>query len=237
LFEKKNLKDAAAVHVTSERERRELEALDLGSFHFALVPNGISRSRAKLAPAVSRKPSRILYLGRLNWKKGVDRLLSALAWIDQAELLIVGPDEDGWRKRLEKQAHTLGVAQRVTFMEPVSGREKWRLLDEATVLVLPSRSENFGIVVIEALARGLPVVVSRDVGVADVVAEHEAGLITDAEPQMLAEAIKKLLDSAELRIAMGERGHRLVCDQFTWDSIANDMERVYETIVEQRSAA
>ena len=122
------------------------------------------------------KPRTLLYLGRLHPMKGLDLLLEAL-WIHKgirgsgqaadasgirdAKLILCGPDEEGTRAALEKQVAELGLADSVVFHEPVHGDGKWRLIESSDCVVLPSRSENFGLVVAEALACGKPAIATH----------------------------------------------------------------------------
>ena len=139
------------------------------------VPDAISR--------IVNGPPYVLFLGRINWKKGLDRLLAAFARVDDARLVIAGNDEEQYRPALEERARQLGLADRVTFTGPVHGAGKAALLTGAQLLVLPSYSENFGNVVLEAMAAGRPVVVTPEVGLAPVVTSTGAGLVADGGPE------------------------------------------------------
>ena len=146
-----------------------------------VVPNGVS-----LRPLSGRKREgkrggepkeeggrMVLYLGRLHPLKGLDMLVEAWGNLHKAQhqspqpsmehwrLVIAGPDEQGTRAALERQARELGLMESITFAGPVYGGEKERLLDTADLFVLPSRSENFGLVVAEALGAGVPVIATR----------------------------------------------------------------------------
>ena len=102
----------------------------------------------------------MLFLGRINWKKGLDRLIPAMAHVPGTDLLIAGNDEENYTPTLQALAERCGVAERVRFLGPVHGRDKWRLMATADVFALPSYSENFGIAALEAMACGVPVVVT-----------------------------------------------------------------------------
>src|SRR5262249_53609574 len=133
----------------------------------------------------------VLFLGRLIWKKGLDRLIPAMQQFTDADLLIAGNDEENYRPELEALARRCGVAGRVCFIGPVHGKEKWELLTSAHILALPSYSENFGNVILEAMAAGCPVLVTPEVGLASVVHEVGCGVVTAGEPANLGLEMKR----------------------------------------------
>lgn len=240
LFERKTVREAAAVVVSSELEARELAALDLGAAYVEVVPNGLSpdESAANDDTATVASPALpsdgrplVLYLGRLSWKKGVDVAIRALARLPDARLAIAGNDDEGLRPRLEALAGELGVAERVSFLGEVRDAGKSALLAAARALVMPSISENFGMAALEAMAAGVPVVLGPGVGLAAAVEEAGAGLVCERAPEAFAGAVASLLAQPELARAMGERGRRLVADRFSWPVIAAATRVVYECAI------
>jgi len=121
------------------------------------------------------------------------------------------------------------VSDRLIFTGPVHGADKTALVDGARALVLPSYSENFGNVVLEAMAAGRPVIVSREVGLAGLVRECGGGLVTDGVPMHLGEAIAQLSNDVRAGDAMGQRG-RVTAARYSWDSVAAQMERLYQSL-------
>jgi len=176
----------------------------------------------------------VAYLGRINWKKGLDRLIRAWAHVGGADLVVAGNDEDGYRPTLDQLAAAEGVAERVRFVGVLDEEQKWALLRAAELLVLPSYGENFGNVVLEAMAVGCPVIVTADVGLADAVQRSGAGVVTDGEPEALGCTINRLLEDAPGRAAMGRRGRAIVQDRYTWGAVAAQMEVAYESLLEAR---
>ena len=199
-----------------------------------VVPNGID-----LEPAWTgaRLPRTLLVLGRINWKKGLDRLIEALPQVPDAIVVIAGNDEENLTPKLRALAERIGVLDRIDFHGPVSGAGKDALLRTSTALVLPSHSENFGNVVLEAMAAGMPVIVTPEVGLANDVLESGAGVVTTNAPEALAGAISDLLGDSDLRTKMGRRGRNLVEERFTWDHVAAQMEEQYERISARARAA
>lgn len=239
VFEKRNLARAAAVHVTSEREAEDLRALGIATGPIVIVPNGVDLPVATSNGGFNAGGTGpdVLYLGRVSWKKGLDRLIAAMVHVPGASLVIAGNDEEGLLPRLAQQARDLGVADRVSFVGPVAGADKWRLLASSKLFVLPSHSENFGIAVLEAMAFGLPVVVSPEVGLARTVLDTGAGLVCASDPHSLGPVIVELLADPGRRSVMSANGRACAADRFSWQGIAEQMLEVYRNCIEQRPVA
>jgi glycosyltransferase involved in cell wall biosynthesis len=241
--EKRTLENAAAIHVTSGREADEARAFGFDLPPMCEIPNGVdieADAIGEVSPAISAVISDgpyALFLGRINWKKGLDRLIRALAHAPHVRLVLAGNDEEGYRQVLEPLARAQGVAPRVAFAGPVAGADKLALLKRAQLLVLPSYSENFGNVVLEAMAAGRPVVVTPEVGVAELVRESGAGLVVDGDAISLGRAMARLADNPDLAESFGARGHSMAAEHFTWDAVAARMEALYEQVACRRVAA
>jgi glycosyltransferase involved in cell wall biosynthesis len=229
LFDRRNLAEAAAVHVTSEIEAEALRQLGIAVRRIAIVPNGIDCLPAGAIPNPTNtaRAGSVLCLGRINWKKGLDRLIAAIALVPQATLTIAGNDEEEHRRQLERTARWHGVADRVRFVGPVHGDAKWNLIASADVFALASHSESFGNAALEAMACGVPVVVTPEVGLAPTVAAADAGLVAVGESMALAAAIRGLLADADTRRRMGDNGRRVVSERFSWGTVAAMMEEAY----------
>jgi len=230
-IERKTIRQAAFLHTTTEHE-----AEALGSFNFQLpvveiIPNGINSEDVDFSrdatEASATKRDAILFLGRLSWEKGLDRLIPAMAYLPGVQLFIAGNDERGYRVTLDALAAQHGVAGRIHFLGPIYGLEKKRLFHAVSLLVLPSYSENFGNVVLEAWAMGCPVAVTQEVGLASVVQETGAGAVVPGEPHLLGAALMELLAQPEALEAMGMRGRQVAVDRFTWPAIAQQMQTAY----------
>jgi glycosyltransferase involved in cell wall biosynthesis len=243
LIEKSNLEHAAAIHLTSELEALELERFGWRLPQLAVIPNGIDEP---LAPAgdvcpdvdsiVAMQPL-VLFLGRLSWKKGLDRLLRAFAQSRTGKLAIVGTDDEGLAQQLEKQAEDLRIGERVRVLgRTVVGAEKERLFAAARLFVLSSYSENFGNTVLEAMQRGLPVVVTPEVGAADIVRKSAGGIVVQGNAEALGAAIDHLLDNPNLARSMGEAGQRYVITHYTWIGISSLMEELYGNLRSRHGA-
>jgi glycosyltransferase involved in cell wall biosynthesis len=236
-IERSNVEHASAVHVTSQLEAAELERFAWRLPRLAVLPNGIDEPLASkgeigadVAAIVARAPL-VLFLGRLSWKKGLDRLLSAFAHTSAGTLAIIGPDDEGLASQFARQAGQMGLADRVLILpRSVVGAEKERLFAAARLFVLPSYSENFGNTVLEAMRRGVPVVVTPEVGAAEIVRESGAGVVTAGEPEPLSAAILRLYSDPDLARSMGEAGQRHAIEHYTWSSVAARMQGLYESL-------
>jgi len=243
LFEKRNLDYAAAIHYTSKEEMELARPLrinapgvvvplgiDLSEFA-KLPPYGIFRSKYQLG--VNKKI--ILFLGRINFKKGLDILVKAVGQIARYRqdviLVIVGPDNEGYSEKVKQWLKNEGVLGRTVFTGILKGRDKLSAFRDSDLFVLPSYSENFGIAVVEAMACGLPVVISNKVNTWREIAGAGAGLVVDCDKDQLVEAILELLRHRRSRDEMGLKGKVLVEKKFTSERMQENMIRAYTDIL------
>lgn len=183
-------------------------------------------------------PMRLLFVGRLVERKGVHRLLEALARLadpGSVRLSVVGDGPE--RPRLERLAAELGVAERVEFAGFVPAEGLRRAFEEADALVLPAvydrkgDVEGLGVVLIEALAHGRPVIGSDAGGIPDIVVDGETGLLVPPDdPAALARAIERLRDDPVAARAFGARGRAWVERQFGWERIIGALEALYRSL-------
>lgn len=226
--------------VTSELERLEAERFSMRLPPIAVLPNGVELPArpadpeelpAAAAELVLAGPM-FLYLGRLSWKKGLDRLLHALDLTPGATLVLAGPDDEGIFPALERLARELGVVDRLRWIGFVDGAPKRALLAAARALVLPSLSENFGNVVLEAWAEGTAVVVTPEVGLAADVRACGGGRVADGEPPAFAAALRELgAGDAGAARRMGERGRERARAEYAWGAVAARAEALYDEVV------
>lgn len=243
LFEIANLRAAAFVHVTAPIERQELERLPFAPARIEVVPNGIDPSWAT-QPASAATRARvdslrpyILIFGRVSWKKGIDRLIEAMRLVPGATLAVVGNDDENYTATLTALARELGVADRVVFAGPAYGGDKAAWMNGAELMVLPSYSENFGVVVLEAMTCGLPVLMTREVGIAPDVAAAGAGVVVGGTPAEIATGISALVADPALRRRIGATGRQVARDRYAWGPIAQALEVAYERALWRRPAA
>jgi len=241
LIERKNIEGAAGIHFTSKKEADEALRFGFKLPRVFIIPNGVDTETkvkedpeatvsAQVMNSLENAPF-ILFLSRINWKKGLDRLIPAMSYITGIRLVIAGNDEEDYTPKLEEIAKKQGVRDRITFAGPAYGTAKAALLKHATALILPSYSENFGNVVLEAMAAGCPVIVTPEVGVADIVKEHGAGMVVEGNPEALGKRVSDLLSKPELLKEMGLQGKKAVREHFTWEAATKQMEECYCTVL------
>jgi glycosyltransferase involved in cell wall biosynthesis len=244
LYQRRDLQEAGCHHTTCEAEAGNVQSLRLG-VPVVAVPNGIDvpNDWSVCNGSEGKKPVRngqktALFLGRLHPKKGLPMLIAAWARVRPQgwRLLIAGPDEGGHQKQVENAAATAGLATIVSFTGPLAGPTKTSTLFDADLFILPTLSENFGIVVAEALAHGLPVLTTRTAPWS-ILEERGCGWWVDATLDGLETGLRRAtnLDAATLR-AMGATGRAVVKAQFEWKSVAELMLSTYEGVVKNHSA-
>jgi glycosyltransferase involved in cell wall biosynthesis len=239
LIEKRNLENAAAIHATSALEEQELRRFGFQLPPIAMVPNGIDEIECFVGNEVSMDVKRItaeqpliLFLGRISWKKGLDRLIHAFARTRRGILAIVGPDDENLVPRLAELAREVRISDRVRILpRMVLGLDKEHLYRSASVFVLSSYSENFGNSVLEAMQRGVPVVVTPEVGAASIVRKSKGGLVVAGDSEPFAAAITRLTENSGVARSMGEAGQRHVTAHYSWNRIAVTMEGLYENLM------
>jgi glycosyltransferase involved in cell wall biosynthesis len=247
LIERSSLEQAAAIHATSAIEAEEIQKFGWRLPRIVVVPNGVDAigqdtrqetredtrqdaPAADIAALAGRQPL-VLFFGRLAQVKGLDRLLRAFARTRRGTLAIVGNDYEGLAAALSEMARQLKIDDRVSIVpRTITDAEKECMFAAALVFVLPSYSESFGNVVLEAMQRGLPVIVTPEVGAAEVVKESGGGLVASGDAQSLGAAIDRLTEDAARSAAMGEAGRRHVSERYGWPGVAARMEALYDEL-------
>jgi len=232
------LRDAQAVLFTTEQERLlarqsfwlyKANELVVGYGTSAPPPDAERQRQAFLQRFPQLRGQRILlFLSRIHPKKGVDLLIEAFAAVASSDphlqLVIAGPDQLGWQAQLQQRATALDIADRITWPGMLSGDLKWGAFRAAELFCLPSHQENFGIVVAEALACGLPVAIAEPVNIASEVAAAAAGLIHADTAAGTTETLRQwLVLSASEQAQMGKRGLQLFHERFDFASVARNL--------------
>jgi len=225
LYELKTLAGSSFLHATSAMEMEGIKSLGYQIPNIIVVPNGITIP--KLNNEVPINNPYIIALGRISWKKGLDRLIKAMKFIPGYDLLIIGNDDEGLTPKLVQIAKNNNVSPRVNFMGPIFGQKKNEFLKNAEILVLPSHNENFGNVVLESLACKRPVAVSRHVGLAPDIERANCGIIISDNPRIMGQAIAKILSDKEKLDQMGENGYKWLERDYSWDHVAAKMVSQY----------
>lgn len=233
LYQRKDLQRAALLHATSEMETGWIRDLGFTQKN-VIVPLGAHLP--SLVPLRHHELKSILFVGRIYPVKGLDRLITAWSLLPPNvrcgwQVRLVGPDQAGHMEELKRLAMRLGVLQDIHFSGPLFGEQLVEAYKDADLFVLPSFTENFGGVVVDAMSYGLPVIVSKFTPW-QLIESKEAGLWTANEPKLLREALMDLMSlSDHERLSMGENGRKLVEREYTWPVIAESMKAAYMQIV------
>lgn len=226
MYQRRDLASADVVHVTSEGEYEDIRSHGI-SAPIALIPNGVELPGD--IPRHAGGHPRMLFLGRIHPMKGLVPLVQAWARVRPAGwiLQIAGPDEAGYEATVRAEIDRLDLNGEVEFLGQVDDARKWEVLGNADAFILPSLSENFGLVVAEAMAAGLPVVTTTATPW-DELESHGCGWQVAPGVDPLVEALRELtsLDESSRR-KMGRRGLELVRARYAWDGIAKEMSAVY----------
>jgi len=242
-FELPNLHAASAIHYTAEEERQRASFLGLRAPSF-IVPNGIdwqkfeylpSRGKFRAARKLGDDTPLVLFLGRINFKKGLDLLIPAFAEVQKqfprAILAIVGPENDDYGQKVRGWVAEHNLNKSVLFIGHLEGEEVLQAYVDADLFVLPSHTENFGMTVVEAMACGIPTVISDQVNIHREVSQGGTCLVTRCDIDEIAEAICTLLASPEWCLDMGMAGRKLAQEKYSWPKIVDVLTAEYEKAI------
>lgn len=232
LFQRRALREAEALVATAESEKDNILKFGCNS-NVCVIANGIDVEGVKMK-ASWKRTCRILFLSRVHVKKGIEMLIEAVAKIGNElktyEVIVAGEGETDYIDELKGKVAAAGMGDMVRFVGGVYGEDKWNLLRSADVLVLPTFSENFGIVVAEALACGTPVITTKGAPWSDL-EEWGCGWWIERSVDCLVAAMKDFLalTGDELE-RMGRMGRRLVEAKYSSRRMADDMLRLYRRL-------
>ncbi|WP_179469070.1 glycosyltransferase [Mycolicibacterium vinylchloridicum] len=233
-------RDASWIVATCTDELQELMRLGCRRSHVSVVPCGVDVEMFSNQGSTAERGARprIVAVGTSLAHKGFDTMIIALRGIPRAELVIVGGPEaqhlgDNTEvRRLSVLASELGVADRVVFTGAVPHDAMPDMLRSADVVICAPWCEGFGIVPLEAMACGVPVVATAVGGMRDTVVDDVTGrLVPPRNPRAIAEAASAMLNDAFLRRGHGLAGRDRACARYTWDRIADETLRIYERLV------
>ena len=228
LYQKRVLQRADCFHVTSDEEAESLRRLGFEQ-PAAVIPNGVPLPDAYKTQPSDGEQRTALFLSRIHPKKGLPMLLDAWAEVrpDGWRIVLAGPDDGGHRAELEQQVRAHGLGNEVSFPGTIPDDEKWQRYRNADLFVLPTHSENFGIVVAEALASGVPAITTKGAPWQEL-ETHRCGWWIDIGTETLTQALREAtVLSDEERLAMGRRGRALVKEEYSWQQVAGQMQEVY----------
>jgi glycosyltransferase involved in cell wall biosynthesis len=237
LIERANLSNCRSIHFTAVQEQQEAAQLNLPVPSF-ILPHGLSiqppilhaRQRLRQHLNLPADEPIILFLSRLHPKKGLDYLIPALAQIaDQRfTFVLAGDGSPEYVAELQSLITSNNIQDRTRCPGFVTGELKDLFLQGSDLFVLTSYSENFGVSVLEALAAGLPAVVTPGVALSDLVRQQQLGYIPKLDVLSISASIKEVLEQPATAKAMGDKARRFVLESYGWDIIADKLGTIYQ---------
>jgi glycosyltransferase involved in cell wall biosynthesis len=239
VVEKANIDSSIAIHVTSSSEEKDVRMLAMKTEILNLslgvtVPNTRSRSSSLHV----KKQTIFLFLSRLHPKKQLENLLEAFFIFkrkydrDDWLLYVAGDGEPRYVEKLHRLAIELDLERKIIWMGHVTGKNKEIILAESDWFVLPSASENFGISAVEALASGVPVILTKEVGIAELVSRYSAGIISLESPEELSDILNKAIEGPTLQ--MKRAALLLVDEEFSWNKVIKKLIFFYSKSINRR---
>jgi len=233
LFERPLLNCASAIQCLTSAEVQQVQALGVQA-PCRIIPNGVrsgSSRFAKTGTQIAARGKRLLFLGRLHPKKGLDLLIPAfqncLPRLPDLRLLVAGSDcGTGYLSEVEALTRELGLVDKVSFLGELHGEQKELCFANADAFALTSRSEGLPVAVLEAMAHGLPVIVSESCNLPEILASG-AGIVVKCQVEQICAAILKVFESDASRRDLGLNAIRLVEEKFAWHRIAAQAVRLY----------
>jgi glycosyltransferase involved in cell wall biosynthesis len=237
LIERRLIESASAVHFTSSAEQAEAVAMGL-KCKGVVIPLGIELSNVTKSVRGRRKQVdtfNLLFLSRIDRVKNLEGLLQAMRLLlsknTNVTLNIAGDGDASYITSLQSLARHLAIDGRVNWLGYLEGEKKREVLEAASAFVLPSYSESFGIAVVEALAAGLPCLVSSGVAISDEVENAGAGIVTGTTPEEIAAGLERLLGDQNGMAASSAAARSLAYNKFSIDAMGVRLEALYRNIL------
>lgn len=243
LFEHRNLRTAARLHALAEGEAAAMRALGFND-HIEVIPNGLHTSEYEQLPSAEGIESRfpntrgtkwVLILGRLAEQKGIipamQACFDALSAGPEWHLVVAGPDQFGIKPVLEAAIGRKGLTKRVTFTGMIPQEDVRACLGRASILLQPSLSEGLSMSILEALASGLPVLISPACNLPEV-KQYDAGRIVEPQRRVIASALNEMIRMPEdARKKTGQRGRELAREKFDWAAVIPKYLEMYRCVM------
>lgn len=245
VFSRMTFKGIYRAIALNEKEREQFHDMGVEDKRIEIIPNGIDVEEFKELPdgvefrkryGIGTDEKVILYVGRIHEIKGLDTLLKAIKEITRTikkiKLVIVGPD-DGYLNPLQKMVVKLDLKSNVVITGLLAGKEKIEAYAASDIFVLPSYDDIWGIVVNEAMACRLPVIITEKVGAAGEIVKNGINgiIVKERDPAALSNTIEKLCKNSMLGIEMGNKGKDIVFSMCDWSNIVQQLEQVYKNVV------
>lgn len=235
LYQRAAIKNANCLHATAESEKNNLLKLGYNK-KIEVIANGIDINNIKIKSTWKRNKT-LLFLSRIHVKKGIEFLLDSIAELKEQlkgyTIYIAGEGEANYIQALKEKAELLGINNLIAFCGGIYEEKKWKLFREADLFILPTYSENFGIVVAEALASGTPVITTKGTPWQELETEH-CGWWTEIGSKPTINALKSFLSCTEKELEqMGKNGRKLIERKYSAKKMAEDMITLYQKVIKQ----
>lgn len=245
IIEKNHIEQASAIQSISLIEEANIQKLGFQSVR--LISNGLHPKQYTNQPALDpfytqfpslRNKCLLLFLGRIDPKKGLDLLAPAFATVHHkfpgCHLVLAGPDSIGFQPTAEKYFEESGCLEAVTFTGMLTGDFKQSALAAADLYVAPSYSEGFSMSVLEAMASGLPCIITTGCNFPEAAAAHAAKVVP-IDSQAIADALIDCLSDLPAAKAMGNRARQFILNSYTWDHAAAKLSKLYADILKDKA--
>ena len=246
LLERRNLRNASAIHCTSLAEAQDVSALGIYTPRVVL-PLGVDQPAHTVDASILLRnqygiPEQtpiILFISRLDKKKRVDLVIESLSKLRDREYtfysIIAGSGDSNYVRKLMELVDKHDLHNYISFPGFVDGPDKNILLQGSDLFVLPSHSENFGIAVAEALIAKLPVIITHGIQISSDILAANAGLVIEDNIDSLTSAIANLIDDSILRQNLGQNGYNFAKTHYDWHTISQNLSDVYGSICEHKT--
>lgn len=233
LYQKSAILNADCIHATANTEKENIAKLNINN-KIEVIANGIDIENIKLKDNWDKKKN-ILFLSRIHVKKGIEFLIQAISTLKYQMsgyvINIAGEGDEKYINLLKKKVNELGISNMVNFLGGVYDDKKWELYRNADIFILPTFSENFGIVIAEALASGTPVITTNGTPWKELNTEN-CGWYTEIGVKPIINAISEFLSSSPNDLKrMGLNGRKLIENKYSTKKVANDMFLLYKKLI------
>jgi len=232
LYQHKTIQSANFMHATATEELHNIKKLGYTQ-SATIIPNGIDISEIQPKSKEAYKPIKnILFLSRVHPKKGIEFLIKAISQLqnDEIHVTIAGEGDASYIESLKSYTKQCNIANQFSFIGGVYANQKWDLYSASDLFILPTFSENFGIVIAEALAKGIPVITTKGTPWQELETEH-CGWWIDLSTENLLDAIKKAINKTPNELyEMGSRGRKLIEKNYDIKAIVQQFIQFYNTI-------
>ncbi|MFV8374685.1 glycosyltransferase [Flavobacterium sp. LB1P71] len=236
LYQHKLVKQADFIHSTAELELKNIKSLGFEN-PSVVIPNGIDLSKIRVKENLNySSPFQILFISRIHPKKGIEFLMEAIKKLNSDDIIvkIAGPGDKDYINNLINKARSLNISDKIEFLGPIYGEEKWKLYQSSDLFILPSYSENFGIVIPEALASGLLTIATTGTPWEEL-KTSDCGWWIDLSVENLVNAIESAYKLPLEGIKKKSKtGIELIQQKYDINQVALTMKEFYKTVYSQK---